>query len=39
MNAGSNPLPPAHKPTLGYAAVIIVVVVVGYHFLAGKGRK
>lgn len=36
---GNNPLPAAHKPTLGYTAAIIVVVIVGYHFLFGRGRK
>lgn len=39
MQAAGATLPPAHKPTLGYTVVIIVVVVVGYHFLFGRGRK
>lgn len=39
MNGGTGSLPAAHKPTLGYTVGIIVVVIVGYHFLFGKGRR
>ncbi len=31
---GANVMP--HKPTLGWAIVAIVVVVLGYHFLIKK---
>jgi hypothetical protein len=27
-----------HKPTLGWTIAIIIVVVVGYHFLSKKGK-
>jgi hypothetical protein len=42
MGSGSGmtgQMPAAHKPTLGYTVGIIVVVIIGYHFLFGKGRK
>lgn len=35
MNANVMP----HKPTLGWAVVAVIVVVLGYHFTMGKGKR
>lgn len=35
----SNPLPAAHKPTMGYTIGVVVVIIIVYHFAFGKGRK
>ena len=32
-------IPTPHKPTIGWTVGIIIVVVIGYHFVFGKGRK
>lgn len=32
-------MPAVHKPTLLTAVVIIIVLFIAYHFLAGKVRK
>lgn len=35
---GGTQMPAAHKPTMAYTVGIVVVIIIGYHFLT-KGRK
>lgn len=35
MGSAASP----HKPTLGWTVGIIIVVIIGYHFLMGKGHR
>jgi hypothetical protein len=39
MSGMGSGIPPAHKPTLGYAIGGVIVAIVVYHFTLGKGRK
>lgn len=38
MSSGAA-LPPPHGPTLKYAIIGTLVIVVVYHFVAGKGKR
>ena len=39
MGGVTGSLPAAHKPTMGYTIGAVVVLIVVYHFVFGKGRK
>jgi len=39
MQGGGMQQMAPHKPTLGWSIAAVVIVVLGYHFLLGKGRR